>query len=180
MEETHVHPVAGRMLPGYLLCLFARCSSSHEQKHIGRKKMLMFLRDVEEFSTSLYTASTSRAASRAKKGRNFAEFVVILNTYIKDGSPFEIEIETETKNDILKMADREAFDKLTRASPMMYNSNNSSRTSSSVAGFVVVSFPRFPPSRRCTFNHVSNCSSFEAGTLQYKRLPTRRAKEDRY
>lgn len=71
--------------------------------------MLMFLLDVEDFSASLHAISSTHPATYENETRQFAEFVVIVNNYIKDGSPFEISIESKTKIDVLKMTDRATF-----------------------------------------------------------------------
>ncbi|CAM9446566.1 unnamed protein product [Pylaiella littoralis] len=75
-------------------------------------EMLMFLRDVEDFSASLHAAATTSAARHARRSRQFAECIVIINKYIKDGSPFEINIKGTTRTEILMMADRVKFNKL--------------------------------------------------------------------
>lgn len=82
-------------------------------------KMLMFLRDAEDFSASLSIVSTTCAASEDKEDLAYAQLVEIIDKYIKDGSPFEINIECKTKVNITRMADKATFNKETLVSPRL-------------------------------------------------------------
>lgn len=77
-----------------------------------RLKMLMFLQSVEYFSATLHAASTTSSASDTEDAQ-FAEFVGIVNKYIRAGSPFEVNIESKTRIDVLKMTDKTTFCKQT-------------------------------------------------------------------
>lgn len=79
--------------------------------------MLMFLRDAEKFSASLQVSPTARADADEKEEPQFSEFVEIVDKYIKDGAPFEVNIESKTKIEVLRMTDRGIFNKQTRVSP---------------------------------------------------------------
>eukprot|EP00752_Nemacystus_decipiens_P011672 g10359.t1 len=76
-------------------CTKALCSES-----------LMFLLDVEAFSAGLEDAAADSAAG-------YERCVEIVDKYIREGSPFEVNIEDKTRNEILRATDRKVFMELT-------------------------------------------------------------------
>ncbi|CAN0081572.1 unnamed protein product [Ectocarpus sp. 12 AP-2014] len=75
-------------------CRKALCSES-----------ILFLKAARAYNDSAY-------ASTANEDTNFALFMDIFDKYIKDGSPFEINIESKTKSFIMRRTDKEAFKQL--------------------------------------------------------------------
>ncbi|CAM9445951.1 unnamed protein product [Ectocarpus fasciculatus] len=75
-------------------CLRALCGES-----------ILFLKAAWAFKTSV-------RASTANEDVNFALFMNIFDTYIKDGSPFEVNINSKTKSFIMKRTNMEAFKQL--------------------------------------------------------------------
>lgn len=76
--------------------------------------MFMFLRDAEKFAASLHVAPTAGAAADEKEEPQFSEFVQIVDKYIRDGAPFEVNIDSKTKIEVLRMTDRGVFNNQTR------------------------------------------------------------------
>lgn len=82
---------------------------------VGRK-MLTFILDVKDFSDWLRWGSRADAAPDNKDDAH-AAFSKIVDKYIKDGSPFEVNIESKTKKAILAMTDKKTFNALTLVRP---------------------------------------------------------------
>lgn len=66
----------------------------------------MFLLDAEAFSAALEDAHTDSDAG-------YERCVEIVHKYIKEGSPYEVNIESKTRNEILGATDRKIFFDLT-------------------------------------------------------------------
>ncbi|CAM9955633.1 unnamed protein product [Ectocarpus sp. 8 AP-2014] len=92
MEEILLCPLLLEAFEEF--CRKALCSES-----------ILFLKAAWAFNDSVY-------ASTANEDTNFALFMDIFDKYIKDGSPFEINIDSKTKSFIMKRTDREAFKQL--------------------------------------------------------------------
>ncbi|CAN0335808.1 unnamed protein product, partial [Ectocarpus sp. 12 AP-2014] len=92
MEEILLCPLLLEAFEEF--CRKALCSES-----------IMFLKAARAYNDSVY-------ASTANADTNFALFMEILDKYIKDGSPFEINIESKTKSFIMRRTDKEAFKQL--------------------------------------------------------------------
>lgn len=67
---------------------------------------LMFLLSVESFRTSLEDTPTV-------KPDGYERYAAIVDKYIRERSPYEVNIESRIKREILRTTDRGIFDKLT-------------------------------------------------------------------
>ncbi|CAM9739353.1 unnamed protein product, partial [Pylaiella littoralis] len=74
-------------------------------------ELLMFLGEVGDFSSCLHAVFTPSRAFDSKEDAEFATFCVLVGKYIKDGSPFEVNIESKTKIALLRITDRDTFNK---------------------------------------------------------------------
>ncbi|CAB1100089.1 unnamed protein product [Ectocarpus sp. CCAP 1310/34] len=85
---------------------------------------LMFLVDADEFNCSLHAVSkfTSAGADpspaamgvvECEENLNFEQFAAIVDKYIREGSPFEVNIESKIRDEILREVDRASFRRLT-------------------------------------------------------------------
>ncbi|CAM9339827.1 unnamed protein product [Ectocarpus sp. 6 AP-2014] len=93
-------------------CRNALCSES-----------LMFLVDADEFNSALHAVSkfttagndpesAAVAVNKCEDNPNFEQFAAIVDKYIREGSPFEVNIESKIRNDILREVDRASFERL--------------------------------------------------------------------
>eukprot|EP00903_Cladosiphon_okamuranus_P015053 g13926.t1 len=83
-------------------CRRALCSES-----------LMFLLHVEALEKTLRHGRTITALSDCEESQHFETFVHVVDKYIRDGSPFEVNIDSRTKREILDAIDSKAFHELT-------------------------------------------------------------------
>ncbi|CAN0232087.1 unnamed protein product [Ectocarpus sp. 8 AP-2014] len=94
-------------------CRNALCSES-----------LMFLVDADEFNCSLHAVSkfttagddpesAAVAVNECEENPTFAQFAAVVDKYIREGSPFEVNIESKIRNEILREVDRASFERLT-------------------------------------------------------------------
>ncbi|CAM9633035.1 unnamed protein product, partial [Ectocarpus fasciculatus] len=93
-------------------CRNALCSES-----------LMFLVDAEEFNSSLHAVSkltpgladpesAAVAVNERADNPNFEQFAAIVDKYIREGSPFEVNIESKIRKEILGEVDHASFKRL--------------------------------------------------------------------
>ncbi|CAM9223518.1 unnamed protein product [Ectocarpus fasciculatus] len=93
-------------------CRNALCSES-----------LMFLVDADEFNCSLHAVSkvprgfadresSAVSVDEREDNPNFEQFAAIVDKYIREGSPFEVNIESKVRNEILGEVDRASFRRL--------------------------------------------------------------------
>lgn len=71
---------------------------------------LMFLQDAKAFSKWLEEPRTATDTG-------YEEFIAIVDKYIRDLSPYEVNIESKTKSDILRATDRDIFNGFTLVRP---------------------------------------------------------------
>ena len=73
---------------------------------LGVLQSLMFLLDADAFSATFEEAPTDSAAG-------YDRYVEIVNNYVRERSPFEVNIESKTRNAILRATDRKTFIEVT-------------------------------------------------------------------
>ena len=75
---------------------------------------LMFLLDAKAFSERLEAGSTAAGAEDA----DHQQLVAIVGKYIRERSPYEVNIESKTKSAIVRTIERATFDELTLVNPL--------------------------------------------------------------
>lgn len=76
------------------------------------------------FLEAAWAFKTSVRASTATEDSNFALFMDIFDNYIKDGSPFEVNIDSNTKSCIVQRTNMDAFKQLPRVRTRMPSGGN--------------------------------------------------------
>ncbi|CAM9902322.1 unnamed protein product [Ectocarpus sp. 12 AP-2014] len=105
--------------------MFQACSSLAFEEYCRNalcSESLMFLVDADEFNCSRHAVSkftTSCADPRScalaineREDPHFEQFAAIVDKYIREGSPFEVNIESTIRNEILREVDRARFRRL--------------------------------------------------------------------
>lgn len=75
----------------------------------------MFLLAAEDFRKFFEEAPAANAAANAATA--YKRFVTIVDEYIREHSPYEVNIESKTKGKIIRTTDRRIFDELMLVRP---------------------------------------------------------------